>query len=605
MKKTFFIWIFISFYISILFSASNNELLKRTIAITSVFYQDDKKEYEYLKDIIRDALKAKLIAAENFDFITFSSIDQNAKKYFFNQKDYTKKDKLIKFALSLGADVLIVTQYSIENQKITIKVKAIDITDTENDIIFSGTDHAGVEIFPLIQKISNNITAKMSKVFKNIKKSELEKRIKQKYGNKKQKEFTHEKDIVKKENKLVYKYFGIHLGTSYEDILTIVENSRFKYKKAKNKIILYGNLSGFPNTEYTIFNFEDNKLIDSAVFIGYPLQIGEEVFSDFKNQLVSILGTSKKNNEQDKLLWRIKNKTLEFSSVFGAKGYILYYFHYSINDYNKPIDFSLQNINIDTNWFGKAIEISIGGSINYYPFNVINLLESDVLIHSSYYQFLQFSGEFYFSYYPNPYFSIGFMHKIGYGFNFIIYPLEFAGGEFGELLSYYEVFPFFHNFYNEIRLTHKIGRPMSKFKFVIEYGGFIIARFVSTLKSYNDNLLGFITTKKQSIAGQDYFHEITIPNYFLLGGPSIFIGMETRNKTRNFNFIFGGVIRVEFGRILVNEYYYEPEYFWTGSEWQEKGPENPTYLENYYTNIFGINLGVEARVFLNMFKVLK
>ncbi|MCK4796184.1 MAG: hypothetical protein KAT05_02315 [Spirochaetes bacterium] len=547
----------------ILFSKTNenNKLLKRTIIISPVYYINKMKEYEYLSEIIRDVLKDKLFSTKMFYFVNFNNINENTKKIFLKNYEYIDEKKLIELTVSLGADVLLITKYEIINKKIIITVDAIDILSGKKMIKTSISANLGVEIFDCINRLANDIKDKMSEDFDKIEKSVINNQIEKEYGKEKLEKFIIEKDAVIKENELIAMYFGIYLGTSYDDTLAIVHNSKYKYKKKKDQIILFGNLTGFRDVEYSVFNFEDDKLIDTAVFINYPLQIKNEIKKKLHKQLIEILGIPNKDITDDKTLWKVKENVIEYAQVIGAKGYILHCIHYSIDENNKSIDFSLKNIFFDKTWFNKAIEISFGGAYTLCPIDFNNLFIDDKYFTFFYYTSQLFTPNFSFFYYPKNSFSIGFECKTGYVLEFRFYP----------------PFNIVHNLYNEIRLAHKIGPPISRYKFILEYGAFFNLSFSP---EYSSDLINQKSYQPYLIA----FSSVFSFSY----GPSILLGFEKRNKNRDFSLIFGSVINVIFGELGINAY----------------NEEGASLLKTYESFMLGINAGFEIRLCYNYFKVL-
>lgn len=583
-KKILLLILFV--FLNTLIYPEDINLIKRTVVIFPVYYQSNMKEYEYLNDIIRDTLKAKLSTTQIFDFINFTNIDESIKQKSFIESDYIDNEKLLDLLLTLGGDVFILAKYSIENGNINIAIEAYDLLVENITVKSSIICKSSIEILNSIVKISNEIASKMKINFKKIDKVVLDNKIKEIYGKEKSYSYNIEKDIVRVENELVSKFYGIFLGSKYNDILAIVHNSDIRYKNKKNQIILYGSLSGFPNTKYTIFNFKENKLINMTILIGYPVQISEQKYIELKEQLVEFIGNDNMNETTEKVEWTIKDNNLEFSNILGAKGYILYYIQYSQKDNDADIKNSLQNITLDKTWFNNAIDVSFGGNYNYYPVEIDTLFYNNNIIHFSYYQVFQIAPVFSFSYYIKPNFALGFECKTGYRLNLIINPLSFATLN-GSSLTFKLNLPTFHDIYAELRMSNKIGGLTSQYKFLVEYGLFFITRFIAIYEeaTYNStNYLAFLETNSENLI-------IAFPNYYFLYGPSFFFGYEFRNRERNLNYIFGGIINIALSTNSLDEYQ-------TTSDDNEKiGSINPFF--------FGFNLGFEFRVNFNYFKVLK
>ena len=91
MKKTFFI-LFISFLI---ISAVNKEdkIINRTIMIMPIYNLKKSAEFDYLTDVIRDAIRAKLDQKNLFNFIDYNEIDESIKKIKLKDADLINEKK--------------------------------------------------------------------------------------------------------------------------------------------------------------------------------------------------------------------------------------------------------------------------------------------------------------------------------------------------------------------------------------------------------------------------------------------------------------------------------------------------------------------------------
>src|SRR4030042_4800736 len=114
MKKNIHIFIILLNLLAYLaFSQSENkELIKRKIVIFPFYNENDIKEYNYLENTIRDALRAKLQSKDLFLFANFNEIDDKIKN--IQRKDLVYNDEtILKTALKMGADVVLTGKYII------------------------------------------------------------------------------------------------------------------------------------------------------------------------------------------------------------------------------------------------------------------------------------------------------------------------------------------------------------------------------------------------------------------------------------------------------------------------------------------------------------
>ena len=79
MKKFFFL-LLISIIIMISANNDNNNTINRTILIMPIYNLKNNTEYDYLTDVIRDTIRAKLDKKNLFNFIDFNEIDKSIKK---------------------------------------------------------------------------------------------------------------------------------------------------------------------------------------------------------------------------------------------------------------------------------------------------------------------------------------------------------------------------------------------------------------------------------------------------------------------------------------------------------------------------------------------
>jgi len=156
---------------------SDNNLIKRTIAILPYFNSSNATEYEYLTDTLRDGLRAKLQAGDTFNFVSFNAIGDGIKKLRYQKSDLIDEKKAISLALYVKADVVITGKYTVVKDKVMITSNALDVLGEQSVIGSNVNGDAGVEVFELVEKSSNEMAAKIAKEFPSVDKKLLDQLI--------------------------------------------------------------------------------------------------------------------------------------------------------------------------------------------------------------------------------------------------------------------------------------------------------------------------------------------------------------------------------------------------------------------------------------------
>jgi hypothetical protein len=123
-------------------------------------------------------LRAKLAANENFDIVPFNTIDAECLKKAVSGSDYTNEDKAIDMSMSLKADIAVMTQFSVYEDKILINSTAFDIIANQPTVASTINGNAGTEIFSYVDKLSDELAKKMAMKFGKVDKGFLEEFIK-------------------------------------------------------------------------------------------------------------------------------------------------------------------------------------------------------------------------------------------------------------------------------------------------------------------------------------------------------------------------------------------------------------------------------------------
>ena len=187
--KKLLILLLICIFIIISADKKDNNTINRTIMVMPIYNLKSNSEYDYLTDVIRDTIRAKLDQKNLFNFIDFSEIDQSIKKNKLKDSDYIDAKKSTEIALSFGADVIVLTKYAIEGENILIISQAYDMLYQETSVVSSVTGSTGIEIFNNIEKLTDDMADKMAGKFKKIERVVLEKLILKQYGQQRLKAF--------------------------------------------------------------------------------------------------------------------------------------------------------------------------------------------------------------------------------------------------------------------------------------------------------------------------------------------------------------------------------------------------------------------------------
>ncbi len=159
-------------------SKKNTPLIKRTIAIVPFNNQNNTEKYNYLSDTIRDALKAKLLKTNIFNLTSFSSINNEIKKLEIPKELITDEENAKRIALKAKADVVVIGKYLIIEDNIMIQLDAIDIFTGITVESSNMKSELGLEIFNMIDEITNEMTGKMSVKLKMVNKTYFDEMMK-------------------------------------------------------------------------------------------------------------------------------------------------------------------------------------------------------------------------------------------------------------------------------------------------------------------------------------------------------------------------------------------------------------------------------------------
>lgn len=191
-------------------NSDDSKLIKRTIAILP-FYNLKKDKNDFYSNLLRDALKSRLMEKEIFNLVEFGEINETLLNSNFNLYDInTNEKKSSNFAGILKADIAIFGTFAVEKENIIISITAYDIIFNKTIVTVTEDSDTGLNLFNLINvKIASNLADKMSKETPKIDQSILNE-LKNRYSYKIEEE---DKTIIAKllEEKEKYLRYDINL----------------------------------------------------------------------------------------------------------------------------------------------------------------------------------------------------------------------------------------------------------------------------------------------------------------------------------------------------------------------------------------------------------
>ena len=170
------------FILIIINSNQEKKIVKRRIAIINVFNSTNNKEYEYLSPIIRETIKVNILKNIKFKLINFSDIDKKLNQLNLKEDDYANQIKLKEISLSLGSDIIICSNYYLQNKELILSYKVFDLLIDDIPLKNAIMINTGVDIFNSVDEISNEISETINKKYNKIDKNKYENIITEKYG---------------------------------------------------------------------------------------------------------------------------------------------------------------------------------------------------------------------------------------------------------------------------------------------------------------------------------------------------------------------------------------------------------------------------------------
>jgi len=155
----------------------SNDFINRNIIIYPIVNQSKNKKYDYISDIIRDAIKSKLINNRDCKLIDLKKID-----YEFKYIKSYNENKLKKLALENNGDSFIFGEYYINNQEIYINVIIFDIITDEKYMYNKIKCNLGLNVFNVAELILKELKKNIIYKFNLNQKDFFKKKIIEKYN---------------------------------------------------------------------------------------------------------------------------------------------------------------------------------------------------------------------------------------------------------------------------------------------------------------------------------------------------------------------------------------------------------------------------------------
>ncbi len=150
---------------------SKNKLVKRNIMILPFININKVEKYNYLGDMLRDALLAELLKTNNYNFVKYEDIKNKIIQLKLTPENLLDESIVKNLAIKLKSDVVVLSRYIIIDESIMIQNKAIDIFTSEIVAASTINGEMGLDIFRIIDASSKDMADKMIKKLKIVEKS--------------------------------------------------------------------------------------------------------------------------------------------------------------------------------------------------------------------------------------------------------------------------------------------------------------------------------------------------------------------------------------------------------------------------------------------------
>jgi TolB-like protein len=176
MKKILILSIFILISLNILPAVKKEDktFIKRTILILPFQNKNNVAEYDYLSDVLMDALRAELSEQNKYNFANYDKTNQAFNEIRNNKADVMNFEVTKKIAYQFSADVIITGQYVVSGNELMILLHAVDVISGDIVAVTKVQGELGVNIFNLINTASKDLTNKVITQLRSITRSDYE-----------------------------------------------------------------------------------------------------------------------------------------------------------------------------------------------------------------------------------------------------------------------------------------------------------------------------------------------------------------------------------------------------------------------------------------------
>jgi TolB-like protein len=145
--------------------------IKRTIAIIPFINQNNLKEFDYLKDTLRDSLKSQIIKSDQFLLADFAEMEKEINKMNVSPEETIKVSNAKSIAVKTKSDIVITGKYLIINEEIMVQMDAYDIFTGLLVDSSSIKGDVGLDIFRIVDEVTKDMSGKLVKKLQKVDKT--------------------------------------------------------------------------------------------------------------------------------------------------------------------------------------------------------------------------------------------------------------------------------------------------------------------------------------------------------------------------------------------------------------------------------------------------
>jgi len=138
-----------------------DKFVKRKVAIISLFNSSKDPRYDYLVTTISDALRGELSKTGFYEIMDPVTIAKRSKDNKININKFIWENDAINIGESLKSDVVIFGFFSVEQDKITVYMNALDVAVRKSAINLERSGGLGIGAITLANNISSDMASTM------------------------------------------------------------------------------------------------------------------------------------------------------------------------------------------------------------------------------------------------------------------------------------------------------------------------------------------------------------------------------------------------------------------------------------------------------------